>query len=212
MGGRPTSITMSKPDINYLSFSQDKQGRIHQWKHGDPGSTVIYDQSTPRYDRVVTLPADYFDGVNHREISDMLKFSGVTGLTVICEGVVPGGREDVADFNNECEDVVLQIMAGVRPHGQYGFTVKGGCQEISIITKFLNLARKCELDCGNWSDQSNRTTDEVFCEAYAPAGLKMRYRRLNSTTPELDGGPWKKLWALPSFLIKPVFAIWGLFK
>lgn len=193
---------MSKPDRNLFSFTGDKAGNI--WRDG----LILFTPDVPRSERVVTLPADTFAGLDPSKWSDILKFSGVRGLTVVVEGDLPGGKEDCADFNNECYDVELVVKGYCYPHGDYGFTVKGGSRKIKIQADFAHRAKVCELDSGNWSDQSDRITTEVQCASISKSGEALRYRRLNATTPDLLGGPWKKKWAMPSVLRKVYIWLW----
>ncbi len=197
---------MSKPDKNFLSFTGDKGGNI--WRNG----LILFTPEVPRSERVVTLTAADCAGITPTNWADILKFSGVRGLTVIVEGILPGGKEDCADFNNLCDDVELIVKDGCTPNGRYGFTVKGGCRNIRIVCDFIRLAKVCELSLGNWSDQSDAITRDVEMASYAFSGWKLRYSRLNATDPELLGGPWKAKFKLPRWLIKPVWLLWGALK
>jgi len=179
---------------------------------------ILFLPTTPRDKRTDTVTADQIKllmqqaSLDGEVVADVLKFSGVRGLTVIVEGELPGADEDCGDFNYLCDDVRLYVLDGCRPKGSYGFTVKGGSNAIHIETAFLSLAKVCEVDLGNHSDQSQRPTTNVMVIAKPPAGKRLRYRQLNATDPLLGPQKWRCKFRLWSWLRRPFAATYALLK
>lgn len=208
---------MSKPDDNLISFTGDQAGNI--WRNGvHLFGPDVPAHDVPRNQRVVELShlAELFDAAetSGRTIADTLKFSGVRGLTVIVRGVVPGGTEDCIDFNNECEDLVIEALEGLQPQGKYAITGKGGSRRVTIIGPILGPAEVVEIDLGNWSDQSRLRTREIVLTTPAAGWAgPVRWRRLNATTPTLQGGRYRRVrGSVPGELRRLFLNIFTLFK
>ena len=91
---------------------------------------------------------------------DTLKFSGRLTQFTGRFGVVYGGTEDCADFNDGCRNVDVHADEW-HPQGQYGFTIKGGSHNITVSGKLVGHGKTVDVDLGNWSDQSNGRTGFV---------------------------------------------------
>jgi hypothetical protein len=219
---------VSRPDDNLISYTGDVRGNV--WRNGEHVfGPDMPEHDVPKHERVF-YEADLVDRLEQaldqgRVIADVLKFSGVRNLRVVVRGIVPGGTEDCADFNNRCFNVILDAPHGFRPRGRYVSTIKGGSAIIVVAGPVLEPARVVEHDLGNWSDQSREEARALTLDTPAQGWAgPVRYRRLNATEPALlvDGitpGPgdyrrafrvrgWFRPWFVAGFaLLKRVFKI-----
>jgi len=169
---------MSKPDDNFISFTGDAAGNI--WRNGALIFTPAHSRSQRIWtERQIVVPAD-------RQIADVLKFSGVRGLTVLVRGILPGGYEDCIDINNHCADVEVDLEDGALPVGDYFATIKGGSRDIVISGKLWAPAKTVDVDLGNLSDQSDDITRGVTLHLAMMDGSRVTYRQLNASAPTLS--------------------------
>lgn len=200
---------MSKDD-NLISFTGDGRNIWRNLKHlfgpDVPGHDVPRAKRVV-YEKDIVLPPG-------RRIADTLKFSGVHGLTVIVEGLVPGGYEDCVDVNNGCRDIVVSAPDGYAANGEYVSTVKGGSQQVVIAGPILVHGRVVDHGLGNWSDQSDHRTRDVVLDTPARGG-PVTYYRMNADTPRAGlgvelkckfrvRGTWRRLWVLGHGLLKRI--------
>lgn len=162
-------------DDNLISFTGDGDGNV--WRNGlhlfAPGPGM-----REHHERDIVLPEG-------RTIADVLKFSGVQRLRVVVHGELPGGTEDCIDVNNDCREIDVHCLHGMRPAGQYAITIKGGSRGVRVDGAILAPARVVEVDLGNHSDQSPDRTTEVTLGLIPLYPGKVRWRRLNANTPTL---------------------------
>jgi hypothetical protein len=161
-----------KPDKNYISFTGDAEGNI--WRNGEilfcplKGAQRVWVEETS-----IDLPDSSY--------ADTLKFSGVRNLTVIVRGYVKGGYEDCIDVNNECSNLIIKIEGALYPQGNYAITCKGGSHDIYIEAHSIASNPKVvDLDLGNISDQSTKTTRRITVVLMVGA---VSYRQLNAEEP-----------------------------
>lgn len=167
---------MSLPDINLYSFN----GPYYNGKTVDMAGTVV-------------VPDSY--------ISDTIKCS--TSLTDfrLYLGAVHGGREDALDLNNRCSNVEIVAHQWVFDpgHSKIGFTIKGGCRNITIAGE---VSGDPLVDIGNASDQSHDPTTGVVLNLRRTDGKPIRVRVLNGDEPTFAAGsgpyrfvfPWRIKW------------------
>lgn len=196
---------MSKPDVNWISYTGDAAGNIwrnglHLFGPGDSPGIRAYSEGN------ITLPPG-------GKIADVLKFSGVQRLRVVVRGELPGGTEDCIDINNGCRDLEVQLLKGMRPAGQYAVTIKGGSRNVRIEGTILGPARTVEVDLGNHSDQSQEPTTGVHLALVPAYQGKIRYRQLNASTPLLVPAVfYRRTFRLRGFF-RPIFArLYALLK
>jgi hypothetical protein len=172
---------VSKPDDNWISFTGDRAGNV--WRNGEHiFGPDVPEHDVPRSERVVVLYEKDFIVPAGRKIADMLKFSGVRGLTVIVKCVLPGGYEDCADFNNGCWDVIVRAW-GYVANGKYVATIKGRSRNITMRGMILRGGRVADVGLGNWSDQSSGRTEDIVLDLPREDGKPTTYYRMNATTP-----------------------------
>lgn len=158
---------MSRADINYRSFG---------------GETDL------RLDGVVIDPRT--EGRDPAQFADLLKFSRCLRVFVTNLTVAGGGRqlEDAVDLNNECEDVTIENAS--LEAGRNTVTIKGGCRNITLAHVMIEHADgPCDIDLGNWSDQSLKpTTGVVLTNVTRRDGKKVRVRVGHAARPRILGG------------------------
>jgi hypothetical protein len=146
---------------------------------------------------------------------DTLKFSGLVSFRGHF-GTVYGGTEDCADINNRCDNVRLHA-AEWRPQGQYAFTVKGGCRNITLAGDLFGHGKTVDVDLGNWSDQSNEPTTAVTIDLYSQDDRPVIIRVLNADKPMVIGGAHRYAFPHPDawyhgIVVKAWLAVWWLGK
>jgi hypothetical protein len=143
--------------------------------------------------QLVELPGAITPGP---EISDTIKCS--TGLcgTLFRFGTVHAGQEDALDVNN-CRDLDIAASKWVIGGAKYGITIKGGSSNIWVMGEVEGRGQECDVDLGNWSDQSSEKTGPVLINLWRADGSPVRVRVLNSMRPNLAAGlPYQ--WVFPS--------------
>lgn len=136
----------------------------------DSAAVSLYETSNGQ-----TLHYDVIDGTGH---SEALKItSKAQDITVYAKRLI-GGREDCLDINDECRNIRV-CCDSWEPAGEYLATLKGGSSGITLEGTIARKAQTVEIDCGNWSDQSNDPTSAVTCLLTLAGGGAWRYRLLN---------------------------------
>lgn len=132
------------------------------------------------------------------EIADTLKFTSELYNLEGHFGVVEAGAEDVVDINNRSTWVALHAGLWNIAGSKYGFTVKGGSSDILLYGHVIGHGKECDVDLGNWSDQSNEKTRRVTLDLYSSDGSPIRVRVLNAERPHLAPGSGPYEWVFPS--------------
>jgi hypothetical protein len=130
------------------------------------------------------------------EIADTIKCS--TGLTGFIGRFarVQAGREDALDVNNRCQDLSLVAHAWALAGAKYGITVKGGSKNVTVEGAIEGRGDECDVDLGNYSEQSAAKTTGVSLNLWREDGQPVRVRVLHADRPTLFNGPYK--WMFPS--------------
>jgi hypothetical protein len=156
---------------------------------------------------VLDLPAH---GIDASQYDDILKLSHACNIHIGRLIIKTGGRqrENAIDFNRECQHIRIDY-AEIEAGQQNGLTAKGGCEDIGVGTLcYLRAGGHCDIELGNWSDQSKkRTTGVVIERAYRMDGQRVRVRVGNGDWPTIKAGNVKRLW-LQSLLLK----LWLCFR
>jgi hypothetical protein len=143
-------------------------------------------------------------------IADTLKFSTqLTDFTGIFPAVT-SGREDCIDINNRCRNVSI-TCAKLIFCGRMGVTIKGGSGDILI--RFLDATghgRECDIDIGNWSDQSHEPVRSVVLDCRRLDGEATVVRCLNGDRPRHapGSGPYRYVFPwpwMPRCIVAPTF-------
>ncbi len=199
---------MGKPDVNLYSFTGDTEGNI--WLNGlilfwdrdwTPGNVRVYTLNL----RGLVLPAG---------ISDTVKFSGVIDLRVMIIGVVPGGKEDCIDINNECRNLTIYAADGLLPGGRYAITCKGGSRDIFIVTVLLGHGKATDVALGEHSDQSNAVTREVTLDIQTRTGRAVDYWQFNANRPIMKegSGPYNREIKIPGWFRQTFRRVYAFLK
>lgn len=121
--------------------------------------------------------------------------------------VVVGGREDCLDVNNRCHGIEIGTDKTIwEPRGKYVATIKGGTKDITVRGVVRGHGKVCDVDLGNWSDQSQKVTERITLDLRHEKGEPITYRVLNAKEPKLIGGPYKKVLSVPGWL-RPAFVV-----
>ena len=177
---------MGKPDNNLRSYA-------------DQSGILVADQVIdPR-------PA----GFDPATIDDVLKLSRVTNARFERIEVRAGGlqRENALDLNRQCSDVSIEACT-LESGRQNAITIKGGCVAITIKdVVIIPGAGHCDIELGNWSDQSTEKTTRVWLiNVTRSDGKPVRLRVGRADHPIILGGN-VKLDRLGSLLITAAW--WG---
>jgi len=157
-----------------FSFYETSNGKTVDWEGtmiGSPGDKNAYD--------------------------DALKFtSGLTDFVGIF-GTVYSGAENCADLNNKCRNVRLS-GDWVANGGKYPFTVKGGCEGITLEGTLHGHGTECDVDAGNKSDQSSNWVKNWELALISKDGSPIVVRCLLAEAPRLRPGTGPYRFAFPS--------------
>lgn len=142
-------------------------------------------------------------GEDPAHIDDVLKLSHVTNARFLRCEVRAGGlqRENALDLNRECADVLIEGFT-LESGRQNALTIKGGCTAITIKdTVIIPGQGHCDIELGNWSDQSTAKTTRVWLiNVTRSDGKPVRLRVGRADDPIILGGNVRKD-ALGSLLI-----------
>ncbi|HWA07923.1 MAG TPA: hypothetical protein VG838_00500 [Opitutaceae bacterium] len=136
------------------------------------------------------------EGLNPADFDDLFKLSHaeqvkVTGLTVRGGGLQ---KENCIDMNRLCRDVEI-INARLEAGQQNAITIKGGCRDIHLSAITIERAGgHCDIELGNWSDQSwDPVTGVVLTNVCRADGKPVRVRVGHADAPVIVGGNVKIL-------------------
>jgi hypothetical protein len=141
-----------------------------------------------------------FDGgaVDGRGCADALKFS--TGLRDFDArfGTVFSGSEDAVDVNNGCSGIRIAADRYVLG-GRMGITIKGGSTDVTVEGWLEGHGRECDVDIGNWSDQSHEPVRGVKLGLRKWDGSPVRVRVINGEQPAVlpGSGPYRFVFPWP---------------
>jgi hypothetical protein len=123
-------------------------------------------------------------------------------------GTVISGDEDAADVNNECCGVGLEAKRWVLG-GRLGFTAKGGSIGTTFSGEVEGQGKECDVDLGNWSDQSHKKTTGTFLNLWRADCSPIRVRVLNADEPRIEGGgPYVYVFPSPKLGLLHPFFVW----
>lgn len=129
--------------------------------------------------------------VDGRGFADALKFS--SGLSDFHGrfGTVFSGSEDAVDVNNRCSGLTIAADRYVLG-GRMGITIKGGSSDVTVEGWLEGNGSECDVDIGNWSDQSHEPVTGVKLGLRKWDGSKVRVRVINGDVPEFlpGSGPY----------------------
>lgn len=138
---------------------------------------------------------EYLDGTGY---ADTLKFS--TGLENFkgTFGTVISGSEDAVDINNKCRGIELAADRWML-RGRMGFTIKGGSKDVGISGWVEGHGSECDVDIGNWSDQSHEPVTGVRLNLRMWDGSAVRVRVINGEFPTFvpGSGPYRYVFPWP---------------
>ena len=183
---------MTAPDHNYRSYA-------------DQFGFLVEDLTVdPRH-----------DGLDAGDFADLLKLSNVQHATfrrlvVHGEGAQ---QENAIDMNRGCVGVLIDT-ALLQAGNQNAITIKGGCEEIELRDVTIMPGGHCDIELGNWSDQSSaRTTGVRLIRVRRWDGKPVRLRVGHADEPivedcEIERQFWASL-ALKAYVkIKFLFVRW----
>lgn len=139
------------------------------------------------------------EGLDASLYDDLFKLSHVTGAQVTGLTVRGQGKqlENAIDMNRVCTDIVIEnarLEAGL----ENAITIKGGCKNVTLRNITIERAGgHCDIELGNWSDQSPDPVTGVHLINVARAdGQPVRVRVGHADRPTIEGGNVKILfWA-----------------
>lgn len=144
------------------------------------------------------------EGLDPAAFDDLLKLSHVQRAMLRGFAVRGGGlqRENAIDLNRECADVILDCFS-VEAGRQNAVTIKGGCVRTTITHLVIERAGgHCDIELGNWSDQSQAPVRSTVLENVSRAdGKLVRLRVGHAERPIIVGGNVEYLW-LQSLALK----------
>lgn len=161
----------------------------------DHNYTSIADVGGLHLPRLIVTPTleeiAQFEFREEAPIADVLKFSNASNVQIDEVVVDAKGRqtENAIDMNRGCRDIRLgtvRIVCG----GQNGLTIKGGCKRISINRLIIEPGRgHCEMEFGNWSDQSLDWTDDIVIGRVERTDVNpSRYRVIRARRVDIRSG------------------------
>jgi hypothetical protein len=168
-------------DKNYVSIAGKPDGEVWLVDYRQPeGATHRLLRAKDNHDHLKVSLGDIDTPYGY---ADALKISGVHKAAVSA-GHVKGGTEDVFDINHSW--AISLTLDTAEPFGRYIGTIKGGSHDI-VLTVFDNKGhgKYADIDLGNWSDQSQEKTTNVFM--FAGAGVdKLKVRAINADKPKME--------------------------
>lgn len=134
---------------------------------------------------------------------DILKFSNYYDA-IVAGCTIHGGLEDCLDVNNRCKKLQFHDCDFL-PH-KNGVTVKGGSNDIAFTQCFFHEAEGwCEIEIGNWSDQSDDPTTGVrIIDCTREDGKPVRVVVGHGEWPLIEGGN-VKIDYFKSYLLKAYY-------
>lgn len=139
----------------------------------EPGFFTITGHPNPEFNGRFAQP----DGTH----SDTVKMSNCSWLFIHVTGRLIGGVEDCFDCNNGSHDVGVDATEWASG-GLFVCTIKGGSVRVKVTGFIVKHGSEMDVDLGNWSDQNQARTKEVFIAMTSAVGL-VRIRVLNAWPP-----------------------------
>jgi len=118
--------------------------------------------------------------------ADTLKFSNSQNGVIRGRRIV-GGYEDCVDCNRGCANLDVHFDVW-EPRGKAAITDKGGSRDNRFSGVIICPGTECEVDIGNWSDQSEKRTTGTRLNLRMADGSKVRVRVLNGWVPIFENG------------------------
>lgn len=192
--GTPLSTQMDK---NYYSIADESFVKLE-------GITIDSALPNPKTGEVS----------NPAEIDDVLKLSHAQSVEVKRCLVEGHGvqRENAVDMNRECFGVQISdttLVSGL----QNAVTIKGGCDNIILErVQIVPGHGHCDVELGNWSDQSKKRTTRVVLDSVTRTdGEPIRLRVGNADYPVIINCEVDYLW-FQSLLLKAYVFFKGKFS
>ncbi len=162
-------------DRNLFSFYETSNGQTVDWS-----------------DRTIG------DSIKPFQYDDALKFTSNLTDFIGKFGTVYSGAENCADLNNECRNVTLSSPRWITNGGLYPFTVKGGCEGITIEGVLDGHGTEVDVDAGNKSDQSSNWVKNWELALTSLDGRPIVVRCLLAKAPRLRPGTGPYRYAFPA--------------
>ena len=149
------------------------------------------------------LAQSYGDIVPPEGTDDTLKITGASTDVSVAADSIHGGAEDCVDINNRCERIT--VRAGEwHSGGKYIATIKGGSRDIELSGEIVRPGKSCDVELGNWSDQSQALTTGVRLNLTRRDGGYMHVMLWHADRPILAGGGPYKIRRAP-WVVRTVF-------
>lgn len=134
--------------------------------HGTPENPiqVTVNMTEPGFVSIIGHPIPDSNGrwpAPNGEHSDTIKFSNCSWIAVSVIGRLKGGREDCVDINNKSHHIAV-VADEWESGGKYVATIKGESNDVHLEGRIVKHGSEMDIDLGNWSDQSNERTINVF--------------------------------------------------
>lgn len=151
-------------------------------------------------DRVVGTDRATWDLSKPAPYTDCLKFTSEIKDFTGKFGTVFSGAENCADINFKTVNVKITADLWVANGGKYPFTVKGGSVGTGIYGKLQGHGKECDVDAGNWSDQSNDWVKDWELGLTSNDGSPIVVRCISADAPKLvpGTGPYKFIFPNPN--------------
>lgn len=137
-------------------------------------------------------------GADPSQYDDLLKLSCRVGVRVSHFNADSGGLhiEDGVDLNRECESCVLEDGEVGAGRKGVAVTIKGGCRGITLRRLLVvTPGHGCDIEIGNWSDQSWRPCSNIVIEdALRADGKPVRVAWGRGKKPTIRGGNARIAW------------------
>ncbi len=162
---------------------------LFSWYETSDGQTVDWRDKVIGFAKPQGQPFTYDDALKFT--SKLRDFTGKFGT-------VYSGAENCADVNNECRNVTLSADRWIANGGLYPFTVKGGSEGVTITGTLDGHGKECDVDAGDWSDQSNNWVKNWTLGLKSLDGSPIVVRCLQATAPYFMEGTGPYAYAFPS--------------
>lgn len=194
-------------DVNYFSLNVDSI----VWFAGS---------SEERQTSNIPYPLDLLPDDSKRWDS-ILKLSGRVD-TALCGLRVSQGKENSLDINNETHHCSLEGQFGITGNeGEQVITIKGGSYGLSIKGSIDSKGTNCDIEIGQWSDQSTKTTHHIDLSLLRSSRpLSVVFGRVNNPilailgkSPDIALPPnarilvWKSLGLLGYWWVKRIYVL-----
>lgn len=143
---------------------------------------------------------------------DALKFTSELAAFTGKFDEVYAGKENAIDCNNGVHDTGIMVENMFANGCRYPITVKGGCEDISFTATLHGHGKECDVDAGNWSDQSDAPVLHWVLNITPSDGKPVKIRCLNASIPHLNAqsGPYEYAFPNPHRFYHGI-VVWFLF-